>query len=569
MRTSVIPIFLLAICIPISAGFCLAQQPTPSPTSGNPKDQLCTVSGTVLSANTGEPLKKAHVVLYQGAEGDHPNAEPLTTTTDPAGHFSIDKIPAGSYELVVNRTNYLPSHYGQDRFDKPGATLSLAAGQKMMDLLFRLHRMAVITGRVLDEDGEPLREVSVVALVHTTVRGKPKIEPSGGGTTNDLGEYRIIDLTPGRYSILANLEAAHTDPEYSQRTQGYIPTYYPGTSESSRASTLEVKSGDEISSIDFVLAPKSAIRTFVVRGHVLNSIPVDTETSVFVMVFPRRNREAPFAVNERKQVQADKRTGEFEIQGLIPGEYIAAAFAAGDGKFYTATQNVDVSGSDIDGVSLVVTKGIDIPGRISFEGASAASAADVGVSLVLAEDESIWSFGGGQASVKADRSFVLKGVSDGTYSLNVSSKCRECYLKSAKANGIDLLEQGVQVASGAGPASIAIVYSSNSATLTGAVTNKDDLPAPGATVVLIPEAGSHQKPEQFKTSTTDQYGHFEIRGVPPGHYKAFAWEKIDAESYGDPVFLKPVENMAESFDIASNEQKSVQLKMIPATDSAN
>ena len=67
----------------------------------------------------------------------------------------------------------------------------------------------------------------------------------------------------------------------------------------------------------------------------------------------------------------------------------------------------------------------------------------------------------------------------------------------------------------------------------------------------------------------DQYGHFEIRGVPSGHYHAYAWEKVDQEASGDPEFLKPLESSAESFDIAANEQKSVQLKMIPASDSAN
>jgi hypothetical protein len=57
--------------------------------------------------------------------------------------------------------------------------------------------------------------------------------------------------------------------------------------------------------------------------------------------------------------------------------------------------------------------------------------------------------------------------------------------------------------------------------------------------------------------------------VAPGHYRAFAWEKIDGLSYDDPAFLKPLESMAESFDVVANEQKFVRLKMIPATDSAN
>jgi hypothetical protein len=96
------------------------------------------------------------------------------------------------------------------------------------------------------------------------------------------------------------------------------------------------------------------------------------------------------------------------------------------------------------------------------------------------------------------------------------------------------------------------VYSSNTGTVNGAVSGKDDLPAPGAIVVLVPDAGSRQKPDQYKTSTTDQYGHFKILGVPPGHYQAFAWEKVDEGAYDDPDFLKPLASMAEPFDIVTS-----------------
>jgi 5-hydroxyisourate hydrolase-like protein (transthyretin family) len=568
MRTSVIPIALLAMCSVIAPGFCLAQQPPTLPTSGDPNDQLCTVAGTVLSANTGEPLKKAHVDLSRkGAEGDDPNKQPLNATTDAAGHFSIDKIPAGSYDLVVGRADYLPSHYGQDKLDKPGATLSLVPGQKMTDLLFRLNRMAIITGRVRDEDGDPVRGAAVVSLVHRTVGGKPKIEPSGSDRTNDLGEYRIVDLMPGRYSILASPPGMMSGRGSYEQTEEYLPTYYSGTTESARASTLEVKSGDEISGIDFVFTPKPPARTYKVRGHVLNSL-TDPDANIVVLLFLRGNRDLNF-VSDQKKAFADGKTGNFEVKDVAPGEYVAAAISFAGEHTRMTTQNVDVVAADVDGISLVLTRGIDIAVRVTLEGKSAGSVADMEVSLVPGEEASIPFRMGRTATAQPDGSLILKEVSDGSYSIDVYSKCRECYLKSAKSSGVDLLDQGVQISSGAGPASIAIVYSSNSGTVTGAVTNKDDLPAPGAMVVLVPDAGSHQTPEHYKTSPTDQYGHFEIRGVPPGHYKAFAWEKVDQGSYGDPDFLKPVESMAESFDISANEQKSVQLKMIPAADSAN
>jgi 5-hydroxyisourate hydrolase-like protein (transthyretin family) len=571
MRTRLLPTALLAMCSLVAPAFCLAQQTVAAPASGDPNDQLATIAGTVVSANTGEPLKKAHVVLSllgedPGEAGD-PNKQAPTATTDAAGHFSIDKIPAGKYDLEVTRTDYVTARYGQDQPDKPGATLTLAPGHKIADLLFRLNRMGVITGRVLDEDGDPIRGVAVVSMLHRTAGGKPKIDATGSDRTNDRGEYRIVDLLPGRYSIVATPPLMPTMSGSPQQSD-YLPTYYSGTTDSARASTIEVKSGDELSGIDFAFSPKPPSRTYKVRGHVLNALTGNPDANIVVLLFPRGNREPLFMADQKKGF-ADPKTGDFEIKDVVSGEYVATAVSFAGSKTRTAMQNVDVIATDVDGVSLVLTRGADIPVRITLEGKSAGSVADIAVLLEPSEETSMPFNMVRAAAAQPDGSFVLKEIGDGSYSLNVSSKCRECYLKSAKANGVDLLDQGVQISSGAGPGPIAIVYSSNTATLTGAVTNKDDLPAPGAMVVLVPDAGSHQKPEQYKTANTDQYGHFEVRGVPPGHYKAFAWEKVNQESYGDPDFLKPVENKSESFDIAANEQKSVQLKMIPASDSAN
>src|ERR1700722_3369828 len=131
MRTSLLPTALLAICFAIAPAICLAQQPPASPTSptapasGDANDQLATIAGTVLSANTGEPLKKAHVDLSQkGTEGDDPNKQPFSATTDAAGHFSIDKIPAGSYDLVVSRAGYLPPAHCDGKTEKTASNVS-------------------------------------------------------------------------------------------------------------------------------------------------------------------------------------------------------------------------------------------------------------------------------------------------------------------------------------------------------------------------------------------------------------------------------------------------------------
>ena len=201
MRTSLIPIALLAMSIFIPPATCRGQQPVAPPISGNENenDQLCTIAGAVLSANTGEPLKKAHVDLHR--RGDESDEHPFIASSDASGHFSIDKIPAGRYDLRVGRTNYLDTQYGQDQPDKPGAILSLAPGQKITDLLFRLHRTAVITGRVLDEDGDPVPGLLVHAALTIQVNGRPVVLGTSGGFTNNEGYFIVSELPGGRYYL--------------------------------------------------------------------------------------------------------------------------------------------------------------------------------------------------------------------------------------------------------------------------------------------------------------------------------------------------------------------------------
>lgn len=567
MRVPVRPIALIVAGLSIVALPCLAQQPAASADPSDQASQFCTIAGTIVSANTKEPLKKAQIVISkeEGSSDDHPQS----ASSDASGHFSIDHIAAGRYDLRVSRTGYLATQYGQDQPDKPGAVLTLVAGQKMTDLLFRLQRTAVIAGRITDEDGEPVREATVEA--RTTVRGKSATEQIGGATTNDLGEYRVFDLPPGSYFILASIGRgmAEADAGLPPLGANYFPTYFPSAIEIARASAIEVKSGDEVTGIDIAVSPRPSNQTYKIHGHVANSISGHPDASIAVMILPRgQSSEEAMYMRDGKNARPDEKTGEFEIKGVSPGEYTVLALWFDGGKMRTGSQSVDVIGSDVSDVSIVLTRGIDIPGRVTLEGQSARSASDAVVVLMPSERETRFS-PPADTRVQPDGSFVLNEVGDGSYSIGVVSKCVDCYVKSAKANGVDLLEQGVQIGSGNAPSSIGIVYSSNTATVNGSVTNKDDLPAAGALVVLVPDLAAHPKRDPYQTATTDQYGRFEIRGVPPGHYKAFAWEKMSGDSYRDPDFLKPFQVDAESVDVSENDHTSVQLKLIPAPDSAN
>ena len=576
LRTSRIVAFITttAVCLLAPARQLPAQE---APTAQNRPDQtnqLCTVAGTVVSLATGEPLRKARVVI--SSEDQQGKSSPQYTMTDGAGQFSITHIRPGRHSLLVYRDGYLPAQYGQTDPDQAGAILSLAPGQKMTDLIFRLQRMAVITGRVVNEDGDPMIRVSVEALQRIHTRGPAKWQPSGFAQTDDLGVYRIFDLSPGHYIVLATpnspnegMFVSYGDDSQQNSLQeapsGYLPTYFPGTTDMARASVLDAKAGDEIPRVDFSFAPDAPAKTYRISGRATSTL---ANPMLMVMVVPRNPDTATPVDPMHLMARPDSKTGAFTIEGVPAGSYKVVASSivyGGSGeKVHTATQDVDVANADVSSVSLVVSRGVDVSGRVAFEGQAAASARNLRVSIRGRDED--FAFGSRQDDyVEKDGSFTLTGVDDGTYTIRVYSKCDECYTKSATASGTNLLETGLVVQSGQAPGSIEIVYSSNTGKAAGTVTGADDLPAPGAYVMLVPASGVRDTEDDTKSATTDQYGRFEIRGVPPGHYKALAWAKMDSDSTDDPDFVKPFLAKADSLEVTTGATAALQLKAIPTS----
>lgn len=91
-----------------------------------------------------------------------------------------------------------------------------------------------------------------------------------------------------------------------------------------------------------------------------------------------------------------------------------------------------------------------------------------------------------------------------------------------------------------------MVASSRGAGVQGAVLDVDGLPMAGVSVALVPESTRREQFHLYKTASTDQYGHFELRGIAPGEYKLFSWEEVKADAWQDPEFIKPFEQKANA-----------------------
>jgi hypothetical protein len=480
------------------------------------------------------------------------------------GHFLLKNVPAGNYHLKVSRNGYFDVEYGQKKPSDPGAILNLQPGQNMPDLTFKMGRAGVISGRVFDEDGEPMSNVVIEALRNSYKDGHRELTFVTQEQSNDLGEFRLYGLSPGRYYVSAEQpswnhvvgEREFNGTGGSSNEKGYARVYYPNAAAPDKASSLTVKEGEEIPSVDFLM---KEILVYRIRGKVINLVSKVGMRNITVLVSPRKREMDFWGFGANNFVRAD---GTFEMPEIAPGEYTVTAMLFDEGKMYSTQQDVDVVSSDADGLILNLTAGATIPGKVSWEGKPSLGKDDL--SVLLQSEQTKYGVGESFARVDDGGQFTLKEVPDGTFKMEMMGLSEDCYVKEVRFGETVLPDVELRV-KGAG-ANLEITVSSQGARLEGAVLNTESLPVSGAWVAVVPEEDKRKFLRRYKSASTDQYGHFEIRGLAPGKYKAFSWEGIEARAWEDPDFLKEYEDKGEEFEVRDGDHKSVELKSLSAKE---
>lgn len=529
-----------------------AQQQAAPKRQEAPKLDTCTIEGRVVNAITGQALNKAEIIL---SRLDSPVNQHYTTTTAAGGWFAMQNIEPAKYHLEVSKRGYAHLEYGARSAGKPGAALSLDPGQHLSDVVLRLSPQAVITGRVLDQDGDPVPLVEVQLLRYAFSRGKRQLQGWDQGTTNDLGEYRLYGLSPGKFYLSASVNDGMNNRQYDAG-QEYAPTYYPGSIDPSSAAAIEVRAGMILQGADITLAKTRTVR---VRGRVVHPFPKGSQPFANVSLQPRGEWQM-YGRSIGSNIDAK---GNFEIRGVIPGEYIIQAIERGtDGKNYLALKAIDVHESDVDNIVLELNPPSEVRGRLIIEGGVQPRAIDPQINLE-SMDSSMWGSGG---SVKSDGSFVILNVTPARYDIRVFGLPEDYYVKSALVGSKDVLESGLDFRSGVSGA-LEVVVSTNGGQIEGVVLNSEEQASSAARVVLVPDEPRRSQSRFYKDALTDQYGRFTIKGIVPGGYKLFAWEDVEEGAYESSEFLKPFEALGEVKSIREGSRESAQLKLIPAQTS--
>ena len=535
-----------------------AAVPAAAQTPAQPPDKA-RVQGIVRAADTGEPLRRARVTLGVAQA----RATPQVSVTDAEGRFAFLDVAPGRYRLSVERNGFVRQEYGQRGAEARNAPLTVNPGQNLDDLEFRLLRAGVITGRVFDEEGDPVSRVRVQVMRYGYEGGRRTLVGTAGESTDDRGEYRIFDLSPGKYFMSATFRAGRAGPggvmvggSSEGEDDTYASTYYPGTTDPARAIALELLPGRELSGIDFTLVPMRAIR---VRGTVTNSQTGQPARGAQVWLLPR-DSGGGIGFLSRSQAAAND-AGRFEVRAVTPGTYHLLASLHEGEAMSVGRLVLEVGSVDLEGASVSIGPGLRVEGRIRIEGATDVKLESLRV--LLRPRDSTPFFGGGVSGVDADGSFQLDGVVEDTYSISVGRAPEDFYLKSVRQGTEEVLERGLTLTAGKGLAKVELTLSARGARIEGLVLDGAGLPVTG-TVVLVPPPARRNLPQLYKSVRTDPLGRFVLRGIAPGDFKLFAFEEVEEGAYQDPEFLRPLEDRGLAVRASEGSAQTLELKVIPA-----
>jgi protocatechuate 3,4-dioxygenase beta subunit len=495
------------------------------------------IHGIVTDA-AGAPVANARVILRDDASA---RAE-YGTLSSTDGTFSFKDIAPGRYRLLAEKNGYIAGIYGQRQANGPGLLLVFPdSADRAGDQQFRIRLTPAgsISGRVLDENGEPLLGADVSLYRKRTQSGEVGFVQvtAVATTTNDLGEYRAYGLSPGKYFVgvtyPSNSSPIRTPRvDQSSKTQDSIPTFFPAVDDPASATAIDVTPGSDARGVDVTLNRARYVR---IRGKLVGCSYANPE-SVIISV-TRRVTGIPLLRFSRdgRVLGAD---GTFEILRVPTGSYQLTALVR-QGSWTVLP--IEVGGRDIDDLVVACTPRVELSGTVRMDD-------DGGIPPAVDIEFQAPNFGGPAYGVTArpDGTFTGRDFRPGNYRVFVRTKSDKVFVKSITSGRRDLLADGV-VFDGPVPDPIQIVLSNKAASIDGTVLDENQKPAVNVRVVLIPRIRSRE--DLYVTTQTDENGRFQFKGLSPTDYELYAWEYVDADSYHDPDFLMQYRSRAKTIHL--------------------
>jgi len=481
-----------------------------------PAGQECSISGRVYSLSTAAPLKKAQ--LHLAVQGVNSRLTETATTTDAEGNFRFDHLASGKYSVSAERSGYLMS-----------STPWLPCPSS--DVTIKMPAQGLIYGKVLDDDGEPIGRIALVAVYRRTwIHGQRRLHKTQGTLAQADGSFVIGNLASGTYYLSAKT------PRRTLKGEASIENFYPDTPDAQAAAPVSVLAGAEVRGLN--LRARTA-RVYSIRGKAFNAGGEPLTGIVLMLVSV-----------DGSMSNTGTTAGLFEFQNVGPGSYVIQAVPDGERNSVnrpTAHVPVTVGEEDVTDVHVTLSPGVEIPGVVKLGEAQSTQTFQVTLEPLN---------GGGMedvANVK-DGAFELRSVAPTVYRVAIGSLPDGYCVKSMRFAGRDVVHRELDLSSGAG-STLEIQLSAKPSAITGTVRNSNGDPVAFAIVQVLSK-------DEVRPALTDDAGHFTLRNLPPGEYRVIAFESIERGVIENPTFRASFEGQAAVVTLQEGSQENVDLKLI-------
>jgi len=534
-------IALLAIGVAQCSAMFSAQLPS-NDRNGSP-DGKFTIAGTVVSSTMGAPLANARVSISDVRNPEQ--VQRLITTEN--GHFEFRGLKAAKFSLQGAKRGFLSAAYEQH--EQFSTAIVTGAEYNTENLVLRLTPLAFLSGKIIDEFGDPVRTAQVSVYLKSTRAGISRVTLVGNDSTDDQGYYEFSALAPGDYflsaagkpwyavhpALLSAPGGTNSPPNVPRSLDVVYPTtFYNGATEADGAAPIAVKAGDRVQ-IDVHLSPFPSL-------HLLFRVP-EQQQDLAMPTLQKRVFDSMETMTDNAQMISP---GVWELTGVPPGRYTL-----------TRQQEGGQPSSEIalreDGQELGLSHG-EPAARVKFK-VTLPPGEPPPKQLFLALRNSRQQVVANRA-LDAAGEITFENISPGKYAVLAGSSAKPYSVARVSSQGIDITGHDVNIPPGAS-LDLTVFLAGGVVTIEGVVT-RGDRPAAGIMVALVPkDPQSHQ--EMFRRDQSDFDGTFLLRGVLPGSYTIVAVEDAWGFEWQQPGVLARYVQRGQNLTIGELMRGSVHL----------
>jgi len=501
-----------------------------------------------VNSVTGEPVRRALVQVGSSAGGGQ-----ISMLTDAEGRFEFPALPESELVLTARKPGFfndLELHPEYFHYD----TIHLASDTS--SVVLKLHPESSIFGHVLTLK-DPVEDCPVRVFEERIVDGRKQWEQRGQTMTDEDGQFRVANLVPGQYLLVAGPNLASAQAALFQvrsaRPEGFGTIFYPGVSELEAATPVTVAGGQQLQ-VDFSLKPEPI---FSISGTVVG---LGEGVHPALQIVNRAGEALSIPVN------FDRQTGKFKTK-LPGGAYVIQLRGQDSAGLLFASDLPLTVHADVEGICLPLGPSITLPITVDLGVTGMTEVPDQanrllrnaeGISSVrLIPREKQFQVQEFQAERnEKSRALAVRNLTPGRYTVEITA-APPWYVRAVTSGTTDLLREDLVIAGGRRPDPLEVVLRDDSSSLHGTI-HADGQPS-GGTVLLFSDQRSL---EHAQTAVVQNGAEFLFSGLAPGDYKVLAFDSIEGLEFRNADAVSPYLSRAVAVTLQPNEATNVNLEQI-------